>query len=417
MNPARRYALVSFLTWLPPGLMMAPMVLLMTGRGLSLTEVGVTLTVFSVVTITLELPTGGLSDVIGRRTVLAASAAVSVCVTAMFAFATTFTMFLAAAVLKGVARALSSGPAEAWYVDTLHAAEGPHADIRPGLARGSAMGSIALGAGMLAGGFLPLAVPAEVIFPLAVPPLLASVAAAALLVVVLFALPEPSHGRRSLGVVLREVPATVVAGLRLALAGPVLRRLMLYSVANGLALTAIELLTPGRLADLAGTAEQGTTAYAVVAALGFAGSAIGSSLGPRLARIAGSNNRGAVAGVVLTSASLGALAATAGLDGVAGLVTAGIAYITMFVGISGTGLLTQAMRHDAVTAAERGTMTSISSLTLQAGGALSATGLGLLAQAAGVSAAWALVAVVVLTASLLFLRMPAQVRAEVKVPA
>ncbi|MBB5083442.1 MFS transporter [Nonomuraea endophytica] len=417
MNPLsarRRYALVSFLTWLPPGLMMAPMVLLMTERGLSLPQVGLTVTVFSVVTIALELPTGGLSDVIGRRMVLAASAAVSVLAMATLAFATTLGVFLAAAVLKGVARALSSGPAEAWYVDTLHAAQGPGADLRPGLGRGNAMGSVALCAGMLTGGVLPLAVPPGApIVPLAAPALASALAAAVLLVVVLLALPEPPHARRSIGGVLREVPLTVAAGLRLATGGPQLRRLMLYAVANGVALTAVELLTPGRLADLAGTAERGTTAYALVAAVGFAGSAAGSSLGPALARIAGGNARGASIGVVLAALSLGALAATAGLNGPAGLVSAGIAYVLMFAGLSATGLLAQTMTHNAVTAAERTTVTSIGSLSLQAGGALSNLGLGLLAAGSGVAAAWGLVAVVLLSSSLLLVRLPERVREAV----
>ncbi|MFI6909206.1 MFS transporter [Nonomuraea sp. NPDC050394] len=414
LSARRRYALVSFLTWLPPGLMMAPMVLLMTERGLSLPQIGLTVTVFSVVTIALELPTGGLSDVIGRRTVLAASAAVSVLAMATLAFATTLGVFLAAAVLKGVARALSSGPAEAWYVDTLHAAQGPGADLRPGLARGSAMGSVALCAGMLTGGVLPLAVPPGApILPLAAPALASALAAAVLLVVVLLALPEPPHARRSIGGVLREVPLTVAAGLRLATGGPRLRRLMLYAVANGIALTAVELLTPGRLADLAGTAERGTTAYALVAAVGFAGSAAGSSLGPALARVAGGNARGASAGVVLAALSLGALAATAGLDGPPGLVSAGIAYVLMFTGISATGLLAQTMTHNAVTTAERTTVTSIGSLSLQAGGALSNMALGLLAAGSGVAAAWGLVAFVLLLSSLLFVRLPERVREAV----
>ncbi|MFI9560534.1 MFS transporter [Nonomuraea endophytica] len=414
LGARRRYALVSFLTWLPPGLMMAPLVLLMTERGLSLPQVGLTVTVFSVVTIALELPTGGLSDVIGRRMVLAASAAVSVLAMATLAFATTLGVFLAAAVLKGVARALSSGPAEAWYVDTLHATQGPEADLRPGLARGNAMGSVALCAGMLTGGVLPLAVPPGApIVPLAAPALASALAAAVLLVVVLLALPEPPHARRSIGGVLREVPLTVAAGLRLATGGPQLRRLMLYAVANGVALTAVELLTPGRLADLAGTAERGTTAYALVAAVGFAGSAAGSSLGPALARVAGGNARGASFGVVLAALSLGALAATAGLNGPPGLVSAGIAYVLMFTGLSATGLLTQTMTHNAVTAAERTTVTSIGSLSLQAGGALSNLGLGLLAAGSGVAAAWGLVAVVVLLSSLLLVRLPERVRESV----
>ncbi|MFI6499350.1 MFS transporter [Nonomuraea typhae] len=411
LSARRRYALVSFLTWLPPGLMMGPLVLLMTERGLSLPEVGVTVTVFSVVTVALELPTGGLSDVIGRRMVLAASAAVSVVAMATLAFATTLWTFAAAAVLKGVARALSSGPAEAWYVDTLHALDGRDADLRPGLARGSALGSVALCVGILAGGFVPPAVPPSLIFPLAAPALLASLAAAVLLVVVVLALPEPPHARRSLAAVLREVPLTVGAGVRLATGGPVLRRLMLYAVANGVALTAVELLTPGRLAALAGTAELGTTAYALVAAAGFLGSSAGYALAPRLARAAGGNTRGAILGVAAAALSLGVLAATAGLSGAPGMVSAGAAYVLMFAGISATGLFTTTMTHEAVTAAERTTVTSISSLSLQAGGALSNLALGLLAAAAGVSAAWGLVAVLVLAASLLFVRIPVRVAA------
>ncbi|MGW4963703.1 MFS transporter [Nonomuraea sp. NPDC004186] len=147
----RRYMLVSFLTWLPLGLMAATMVLLMTARGLGLAEVGLAVTVFSVVTATLELPTGGLADVLGRRVVLAVSAAFTVAALALLAVSTTFWMFLISGVLKGVARALSSGPATSWYVDTLHGIEGRDADLKPGLARGGAMESGALCVGVLAG--------------------------------------------------------------------------------------------------------------------------------------------------------------------------------------------------------------------------------------------------------------------------
>ncbi|NUP00525.1 MAG: MFS transporter, partial [Nonomuraea sp.] len=269
----RRYMLVSFLTWLPPGLMIAAMVLLMTDRGLSIVQVGLVMTVYSIVTVSLELPTGGLADVIGRRLVLAASAAFTVVGLVTMSVSTTFWMFAASSALQGVARALSSGPATAWYVDTLHGLEGREADLKPGLSRGGAMESVALCAGVLVGGAVPLVVPLVVppglITPLAVPPLLGAAAAVVLLVVVVFALPEPAHVRRSLAGVLREVPATVVSGVRLAAGGAVLRRLMLAAAASGVLLVTIELLTPGRLAELAGTSERGSLAYAIVAALGF----------------------------------------------------------------------------------------------------------------------------------------------------
>ncbi|MEV0596580.1 MFS transporter [Nonomuraea cavernae] len=418
----RRYLVVSFLTWLPVGLMMPVMVLLMTSRGLSLAQVGLVTTVFSAVTIALELPTGGLADVVGRRKVLALSAGFTVAALVMMAMSTTVWMFLVTGVLKGVARALSSGPATSWYVDTLHEIEGRDADLKPGLARGGAMESAALCLGVLAGGFVPLLLgpggpilplaepllrPGGPISPLAVPPLLGAVAAVVLLVVVVLAMPEPSHARRSLGGVLREVPRTVAGGLRMAVRGALLRRLMLAAAASGVALAAVELLTPGRLAELAGTAELGGAAYAVVAALGFAGSAAGSSIAPWAARAAGGSARGAAAGAVLTALSIGGLAATAGLDGVAGLASAGLAYVVMFAGLGVAGMLCLEMTHNAVTAAQRNTVTSTSSLSLQAGAGLSNLGFGALATSAGMAAAWSVAAGLVLVSALLFARMPA----------
>ncbi|WP_406674154.1 MFS transporter [Nonomuraea sp. N2-4H] len=402
----RRYMLVSFLTWLPTGLQMTVMVLLMSERGLGLAEIGLATMVFSVVTVSLELPTGGLSDVVGRRVVLAASAAFTVAALVLMSVSTTFWMFLASGVLKGVARALSSGPATSWYVDTLHAVEGREADLKPGLAKGAMMESVALCTGVLGGGCLPLLVPSSLMFPLAAPPLAGVVAAAALLVVVLFALPEPARARRSLGGVLREVPATVVGGVRLAAGAPVLRRMMGAAAVSGLMLVSVELLTPGRLAELAGTAERGSLFYAVVAALGFAGSAAGSALAPRTAALAGGSARGAMAGTLLSALAVAALAATSSLDGLAGTASAGVAYVVLFVGAAITSVLCLELTHNAVTAAERTTVTSTGSLALQGGSAVGNLALGALAAQAGLAWAWTVVVVVLLASVLFFVRLP-----------
>ncbi|MFC5832892.1 hypothetical protein, partial [Nonomuraea insulae] len=125
------------------------------------------------------------------------------------------------------------------------------------------------------------------------------------------------------------------------------------------------------------------------------------------ARPAGGSARGAIAGTALTALSVGALAATAGLDGLPGMVSAGLAYIVLFVGCAVTGLLCLEMTHKAVTAAERTTVTSTSSLSLQSGGILANLTLGVLATQAGLSAAWGVAAVVMLSSALLFVRMPA----------
>ena len=63
----RRFVGLTALRWLPNGLAVPVSVLLAGARGLSLVEIGLVFVVHGVVVATLELPTGGLADAIGRR--------------------------------------------------------------------------------------------------------------------------------------------------------------------------------------------------------------------------------------------------------------------------------------------------------------------------------------------------------------
>ncbi|MFC6081577.1 MFS transporter [Sphaerisporangium aureirubrum] len=399
----RRYALVSALMWLPAGLTLPVMVLLMSGRGLSLAQVGTVTAIHSVVVVVLELPTGGLADVIGRRVVLAASALLSMVALVLMATATTFWPFAGWAVLQGTARALSSGPAQAWYVDTLHRAAGPDADLRHGLSRGEAASSVSLCLATLAGGLIPLVAPGG----LAVPVVAGAVAALVLFVVVLAAMPEPPRARPTLRSVLRDVPVTVGSGAGLAVRDPGLRRLVSIAFVLGIGLAVIELLTPGRLAELTGDAESGGLAYAVVAAGGFGAHALGSWVAPWVTRTLGRPSRAAVAGTVVSALALAVLAASAVLGGVAGVVTAGAAYVALFAGMAVAELVRVAMMHERVASSRRATLMSVDSLQLQFGAALSAVGFGALAGAIGSSAVWWLVGGITLLSALLYVRVPA----------
>ena len=69
---ARRYALLNALLWLPAGLYLVPLVLLMLERGLPVSTIAAVGIVYGLTTAVLELPTGGLADVLGRRPVLIA---------------------------------------------------------------------------------------------------------------------------------------------------------------------------------------------------------------------------------------------------------------------------------------------------------------------------------------------------------
>ena len=90
------------------------MVLLAQVRGLTLGKIGFVFAVFGVLGALLELPTGGLADVLGRRPVLLAAAVLHVLSCLAFAVAQDVPGFLVAVVLMAVGRALYSGPLEAW---------------------------------------------------------------------------------------------------------------------------------------------------------------------------------------------------------------------------------------------------------------------------------------------------------------
>ena len=79
----RRYAWLTALRWLPIGLSVPVMVLAKQARGLDIVTIGQLMALYSVITVVLELPTGGLADVVGRRGVLivaSLSSAASLCV-------------------------------------------------------------------------------------------------------------------------------------------------------------------------------------------------------------------------------------------------------------------------------------------------------------------------------------------------
>ena len=124
----RRYLVLVGLRWLPTGLLIPVTVLLALSRGLSLTEIGLIFSIQGLVVLALELPTGGLSDALGRRPVLILASVVGLLSLGVLYVADSVALFALATLLQGTFRALDSGPLESWYVDATLAAE-PGAEI------------------------------------------------------------------------------------------------------------------------------------------------------------------------------------------------------------------------------------------------------------------------------------------------
>ncbi|MFK0238013.1 MFS transporter [Streptomyces vinaceus] len=378
-----RYVTACVLFWLPLGLTIAPLILLFTERGMAMPVIAGFFAAHSLTAAVLELPTGGLSDVLGRRAVLAAAGLLNLTALTLLGLGTAGWLLGLGMALMGAGRALSSGPAEAWYVDTVHAHSGPGTELHIGLARGSSATSAALATGTLLGGALPwlLALGPDLgarlteatsglVLPLSTPLLLGAAVEIVFVLYVLTALRESPRPRATLREVLRGVPLTVVDGLRLGGRDALVRRVLLSAGAAGSALAAMELLTPGRAAALTGASESGAVLFAALACAGFVCSGVGSHLAPLTVRLAGSGERAVMVSLGASASGLLLLAATTVSTGVGPIVLAVVGYGLVYFGLGSAGPSENDILHRRVASSGRATALSVQSLALQLTGAL-----------------------------------------------
>jgi len=404
-SATRRLVGLTALRWLPVGLSTPITVLLAQARGLSLAEIGLLFTVHGVVVTALELPTGGLADVLGRRPVVVAAAALHMASCVLFATATSFPAFLVAILVLGVGRALDSGPVEAWYVDTVHRID-PAADVAPGLAKLGAADGGSLAVGAIVGGLLPALLGGAGATGLALPYLGAAVLDLVFVVAVVRLLTEdrpPREGtiRTALAAGARAVPATVTGAVRMSVTDGPMRLVLLLTAVGGIGLVACELLGPVRFADLAGGRDHGAAVYGVVLAVSFAAAAVGAVAAPLLRRVLRGSTRVTCAALFATGAI--ALAAVAGPDV---LFVAGTAFALYYLAHGSAWPLLSAVLHSRVTAAHRATAVSAMSLAQALGGVAGNLAVPPLAASLDTGAGFVAVAGVVLLGGLACLGLP-----------
>jgi MFS family permease len=397
------------LRWLPVGLTAPILVLLAQSRGLSLAEIGLLFTVHGVVIIALELPTGGLADVLGRRPVVIAGAVLHLLSCVVYATATSLPGFLSGVLLLGLGRVLDSGPVEAWYVDTVQRID-PAADVAPGLTRRSAADGAGLAVGAVVGGLLPGLLGGVGGNALALPYAVAALLDVIFVWAVLRLLTEerlPREGsvRASLAAGARAVPGAVTGVVRLSVTDPPLRLVLVLTAVGGVALVACELLGPVRFAELAGSPDGGAAVYGVVLAVAFAAAALAALATPTLRRLL----RGST-GVACALLSVLGAAGLALITGPDLLVVAAVGFATYYVAHGSTWPLLSAVLHTRVTAAHRATAVSAMSLAMALGGILGNLFLPWLASGISVDAAFLAVAAVVLLGAAACLLLPHSTR-------
>ncbi|MER7444397.1 MFS transporter [Micromonospora avicenniae] len=392
-----RFLLLHGLRWLPSGLTIPVMILLMQERGLSLSQIGLVSVAQGVVVLALELPTGGLADVLGRRPVLVTAWLLGLISLLVFAVADSFALFFLVWALQGVFRALDSGPLESWYVDATLAAD-PEAAYEPGLGYAGTVAGLAISAGaLLSGGLIALG-PIGPVSALTVPVLVAAVLQAVAIGALVMLLREvrPARGGGALRASIVEAPRMIGQAVGLLRRSRVLLALVAVELFWGFGMVTFESLLPVRLSEVVGDADRAAALLGPASSAAWLASAAGAALTPLLMRWPG-----AAPGAALLRIAQGVT--VVGMGFLAGPVGVLVAYLACYTVHGASNPLHVGLLHRQVDGPYRTSVISLNSLMGQPGFALGAVLLTALADFSSVGTAMLVGAVVLAVAAPLYL--------------
>lgn len=383
---ARRiFYLLTVTRWFPVGLVVGILVLLATGRGLTVAQALSYAAVSGIVTFALELPTSGFADAFGRKAVYVAAAVVNVGAALAYVFAHSFWAFVAAAALMGVFRALDSGPLEAWFVDEVHVHE-PGKDVDQELSRQGTLLGLSIAAGSLVGGALiwwhPIQSAPAIDLAVWVFTGLNLVHLAAVLLLLRETPRHPVGERRRalLSASVRQAPRVVTDGLKLLAHNKILLGIVMAEVFWSIGMISFESLLPLRLEEFLGSQQRAGAAMGPIAALGW----VVFALGTWLAGLA-SRRIGVARAAMLGRALNGLGAVVMGLA--AGPASLIVAYLFTYTAHGLNGPPHGALLHREASADNRATVLSMNSMMAFFAFAAAAPLAGILSQRTSVAAA------------------------------
>ncbi|MEU9743460.1 MFS transporter [Micromonospora chersina] len=392
-----RYLTLYGLRWLPTGLLVPVMILLMQERGLSLSQIGLLATAQGLAVLALELPTGGLADALGRKPVLVVAWVVCLVSLMLFAVADSFWVFFLVWALQGIYRALDSGPLESWYVDATLAAD-PKAEYERGLGWAGTVSGIAIGAGALLGGGLVALGPVGPLSALTLPVLVAIALQVAALVALTVLLVEhrPARGAAAVRASVAEAPRMVGQAIGLLRRNRVLLALVAVELFWGFGMITFESLLPVRLAEVVGGADRAAALLGPASSAAWLANAAGAALTPLLLRRLGAAPAAALMRVLqgVTVVGMGLLAGPVGVL---------IAYLACYTVHGASNPLHMGLLHRQVDGPYRTSVLSLNSMMGQPAGALGAVVLTAVADATSITVAMLVGAVVLAVAAPLYL--------------
>jgi MFS family permease len=383
----RVFQMHQFLDRFAMGLTVAIVALALIDRGMDLFQISLLFGVYSVTTMAMELPFGGLADNIGRKPVFLSAVVASLISLGLFLSSSDFYVLALSFAFIGFGRALRSGTLDAWFVENFKImALG--VEIQPALAKAQWANAMGLAFGAICGGLLPDAF-GHVAVQLGFSIYDVSYVASVIMMMVLFVFtrvaineePRPLN-LMALGQGFTSVPAVVRDAGLLALKHPTLSLLLLALALLLMATNPVEVFWPTHVKDLL-NGGYANTAIGVLTATYFFSIAFGAALSPRINRIFKRQN--AVALCVAFACLAGLQIALASQGDIVGFV---VIFILFSIVLGATETPASSILHACVEDHQRSTMLSLRSLVQQLGAAAGLLAVGGLAESYTLPIAW-----------------------------
>ncbi|MDW4497976.1 MFS transporter [Sulfitobacter sp. D35] len=343
--------------------------------------------VYSLATMAMELPFGGLADTIGRKPVFLAAVIASLISLALFLSTSEFHVLALSFAFIGFGRALRSGTLDAWFVETFKALA-PNVDVQPALAKAQWANAMGLAVGAILGDLLPdlIGSMAERLGVSAYDVPFAASLAVMLGVFVFthdFILEETRPlNNDALKQGFATAPSAVKDADLLALKHPALSVLLAALALFLMATNPVEVFWPTHAKPML---EEGfaNTTIGILTAAYFFSIAFGASMSPRISRIFRRRHAMTLAAVFVCMAGVKIALSLQG--SIVGFATVFILY-SVLLGASETPA--SSVLHGCVEDRQRSTMLSLRSLIQQLGAALGLVFAGALAEVYSTPTAW-----------------------------
>ncbi|MBE1292980.1 MAG: MFS transporter [Rhodobacteraceae bacterium] len=407
----RVFQIHQFLDRFAMGLTVAVVALALTDRGMDLFQISLLFGVYSLTTMTMELPFGGLADSIGRKPVFLTAVIASLISLALFLSSSNFHVLALSFAFIGFGRALRSGTLDAWFVETFKTTA-PNVDVQPALAKAQSANAIGLATGAILGGVLP-----DILGPyaqtLGFSPYDTSYAASFIVMLGVFAFtkraiiepPRPKHPR-ALKQGFANVPLVIKDAGLLALKHPTLSLLLAALAFFLMATNPVEVLWPTFAKPMLDETYANSVIGALTATYFFA-IAFGAALSPHVSKLF---KRRHAKTLSATFACLAAIQIALAYQGTILTFAAVFILYSVCLGICETPA--SSILHRCVADHQRSTLLSLKSLIQQLGAALGLLLVGAVAEVYSLSVAWSLGAVFLLLATLLCLLLVRQLKSE-----